>query len=122
MSSLLPLYAQVVINLRALICQRVCPGASAFALGAYAIESVDVLLVFLSVPSFDSVRIRTARKSAGIQREGESPGCPPAHHLPRGERRSAGGSIVTAASNVITGTELPVYLVAHDGVVDTHST
>src|SRR5208282_3161849 len=28
--------------------------------------------------------MRAARESAGIQREGESPGCPPAHHLPRG--------------------------------------
>ena len=28
--------------------------------------------------------MRAARESADIQREGESPGCPPAHHLPRG--------------------------------------
>jgi hypothetical protein len=31
-----------------------------------------------------------------------SPGCPPAHHLLRGERRSASENIVRAASNVVT--------------------
>jgi len=66
--------------------------------------------------------MRAAKESAGIQREGESPGCPPAHLLPRGERHSAGESIVTAASNVITGMGLSIYPVAPDGIFNTHST
>jgi hypothetical protein len=34
---------------------------------------------------------------------GESPGFPPAHQLPCDEHRSAGGRVVTATLNVITG-------------------
>jgi len=105
-----PLDAQLAISPRALICRSVCPGA-------YAIESVDTVVLFFRVSSiaFDTRQ----RESAGIQREGESPGCPPAHHLPRGERRSAGESIVTALLNVITGMGPPYLSGRPDGIFDT---